>query len=287
MLNSSGAPTQLLHNCEGLMETTLRLRFLGQFGIFTAAGWHRGPSLKKGGELLQYLGTYPRRIATKDELAAAFWPELDADTVAHRIHLAASGARLYLRRHLNAPDAMVSVVGGYAWSLRTTIRSDIEDFFTLCRRGLRESLEAAVAIYEGEFLSGETAEWIQPMRIRCASIYACALELLARHAESDGDFPAALNAGLRLYDAERGHEGATRLIMRCFAALGQRDRAESQFTSLREYLHGRLGVEPSEETAMLAREIRLGAIPSPESEESRTRRVYREFAERNGPMMVV
>ena len=257
------------------MGTTLRFRFLGQFAIHTADGWRLGPPLKKGGELLQYLGTYPRRIATKDELATAFWPELDADAVAHRIHLASSGARAYLRRYLGAPEAMVCVVNGYAWSLGTTVHTDTEEFFTLCRRGTRESLEAAAAIYGGEFLSGETADWLQPMRIRCASIYACALELLARHAEADGDVPGALNAALKLYDAERGHEGATRSIMRCFAALGLRDRAESQFASLRDYLRGRLGVEPSEETATLAREIRSG------------RRVRGELVDRNAPMVVV
>jgi LuxR family transcriptional regulator, maltose regulon positive regulatory protein len=257
------------------MGTTLRLRFLGQFSLLTTDGWQLGPPLKKGGELLRYLGSYPRRIATRDELAAAFWPALDTDAVAHRIHLAASGARAYLRRHLGASDPIAYVVGGYAWSLGTAVQTDVEEFFTLCRQGSLESLEAAAAIYGGEFLSGESAEWLQPMRIRCASVYACALESLARVAEADRDFPAALDTGLKLYEAERGHEGATRLIMRCFAALGLRDRAESQFASLREYLRGRLGVEPSEETATLAREIRLG------------RRVHGEFAERNGPMMVV
>jgi LuxR family transcriptional regulator, maltose regulon positive regulatory protein len=247
------------------MRTTLRFRFLGQFWILTANGWQLGPPPKKGGELLQYLGTYPRRIATRDELAAAFWPDFDPDTVAHRIHLAASGARAYLRRHLGTPDALISVAGGYAWSLGVAIHTDVEEFFTLCRQGTRQSLEAAVSTYGGEFLSGEVADWLQPMRIRCASIYACALELLARHAEADRDFPSALHAAFRLYEAERGHEGATRSIMRCFAALGQRDRAENQFVCLREYLHGRLGVEPSEETATLAREIRLGAVPQPEA----------------------
>jgi DNA-binding SARP family transcriptional activator len=245
-----------------MKAATLEFRFLGQFSFLGARGWQPGPSLKKGGELLRYLGTYPRRIATKEELAAAFWPELDADAVAHRIHLAASGARTYLRLSLGAPDALVSVVGGYAWNVNATIRSDVEEFFTLCRRGSPQSLEAAVVLYGGEFLAGETADWLQPMRIRCASVYACALESLARYAEADGDLPAALNAGFKLFDAERGHEGASRLIMRCFAALGQRDRAERQFESLREYLRARLGVEPTEETAALAREIKLGAIPS-------------------------
>ena len=87
----------------------LEFRFLGQFSIRGPGGWQAGPSLKKGGELLQYLGIYPRRIATKDELAAAFWPELDPEAVAHRLHLAASGARGYLRRMLGASDAIVAV----------------------------------------------------------------------------------------------------------------------------------------------------------------------------------
>ncbi len=253
---------------------SLELRFLGQFSIRGAQGWQPGPSLKKGGELLQYLGTYPRRIATKDELAAAFWPGLEPEDVAHRLHLAASGARAYLRGRLDACDALISVPGGYAWSPNTTIGSDIERFLAYCKNRASQSLESAVALYGGEFLAGESADWLQPMRVQCASAYACALETLAHQAEASGDFPAALSAAFKLHDAERGHEGATRLIMRCFAALGQRERAECQYQSLREYLRARLGVEPTHETTALAQEIRLG------------RRVYGESGERTGAMMV-
>jgi two-component SAPR family response regulator len=255
-------------------RVSLELRFLGQFSIRVAEGWQPGPSLKKGGELLQYMGTYPRRIATKDELAAAFWPSLEPEAVAHRLHLAASGARTYLRDRLQACDALISVLGGYAWTANTTIRSDVEQFLAYCRTSTSQSLEAAVALYGGDFLAGETADWLQPMRVRCASAYACALERLGHQAELSGDFPAALSAAFKLHDAERGHEGAARLIMRCFAALGQRERAESQYESLREYLRARLGVEPALETTTLAREIRFG------------RRVCGESSERSEAMMV-
>lgn len=252
----------------------LEFRFLGQFSIRGLGGWQSGPSLKKGGELLQYLGIYPRRIATKDELAAAFWPELDPETVAHRLHLAASGARGYLRRILGGSDAIVAVTGGYAWSINASVRSDAETFLALCKCDEPESLETAIALYGGEFLAGETADWLQPMRVRCAAAYACALEALAQRAEAARDYAGALSAGFKLQDAERGHEGATRLIMRCFAALGLRDRAELQYESLCDYLRQRLGVEPTLETTALARQLKSG------------RRVYGEFAERGDVMMV-
>jgi DNA-binding SARP family transcriptional activator len=259
---------------QNLPYIEVEFRFLGQFSIHGKAGWEPGPSLKKGGELLQYLGAYPRRIATKDELASAFWPDLDPETVAHRLHLAASGARGYLRRLLDLPDAIVAVTGGYAWTPHACVRSDVEEFLDLCKSDAPASLERAVALYGGEFLAGETADWLQPMRVRCAVAYACALESLAHRAEAVHDFPTALSAAIKLHDAERGHEGATRLIMRCFAALGQRDRAERQYESLCEYLRLRLGVEPTHETTALARQIRSG------------RRVYGELAERAEVMMV-
>jgi DNA-binding SARP family transcriptional activator len=256
------------------LNVGLEFRFLGQFSIRGLGGWQPGPSLKKGGELLQYLGIYPRRIATKDELAAAFWPELDPEAVAHRLHLAASGARGYLRHLLGGADAIVAVTGGYAWSTNASVRSDVEAFLALCRSDEPESLETAITLYGGEFLAGETADWLQPTRVRCAAAFACALEALAQRAEAARDFPAALSAGFKLQDAERGHEGATRLIMRCFAALGLRDRAERQYESLRDYLRQRLGVEPTHETTALARQLKSG------------RRVYGEFAERGDVMMV-
>ena len=124
----------------------LRFRFFGHFGIRAGEDWCAGPAPKKGRDLLQYLGAYPRRVATRDELAAAFWPGTEPEDVAHRIHLAASGARKYLRDMLAGRDAIVCVPGGYVWHSSVDVRSDAEELLALCRTGTVDSLESAAAL---------------------------------------------------------------------------------------------------------------------------------------------
>jgi DNA-binding SARP family transcriptional activator len=242
----------------------LEFRYLGHFALRGGGEWHPGPSPKKGRDLIQYLGAYPRRVGTREQLAAAFWPELETDAVAHRVHLAASGARAYLRHVLAGYDAIHRVASGYAWSSRLTISSDVDEFLTCCRSGTPDALRSAVALYGGAFLAGELAEWLQPLRIRCATAYECALERLAEFAAAGGDHASALSYGLQLVDTEPAHEGATRLVMRSFAALGQRHRALERFDGLREYLRKHLGVEPTDETSSLA--LLLAAQPHDVSE---------------------
>lgn len=236
--------------------TQLHVRFFGHFAIRSEAGWRSGPAPKKGRDLLQYLGAYPRRVATRDELAVAFWPGAEPEDMAHRIHLAASGARKYLREMLAGHDAIECVPGGYVWHPSVKISSDAEELLALCHTGTIENLEAAAMLYGGEFLAGEVADWLQPLRVRCASAYGVAIERLADHAMQRGDFATALSYGLQLVEAEPGHEGATRVVMHCFTSLGQRMRALERYEALAAYLQRHLGVGPTTETVALAADLR-------------------------------
>ncbi|MGP6159685.1 MAG: AfsR/SARP family transcriptional regulator [Vulcanimicrobiaceae bacterium] len=237
------------------MPSRLQFRFLGPFAIGCDGAWHLGPPPKKGRELIQYLAVYPRRVATPEDMAAAFWPDFELDEVRHRIHLAASGARVFLRRVLNGLDALVCSNGGYSWNPAVSVESDIERFIDCSRHGTLEGYRNAVELYEGEFLAGESADWLQPMRVRLATARALALEALAEHALAAGDHARAISLGLELVEAEPGHETGTRLVMRCFAQLGQRTRALEQYARLERYLAEQIGVEPTEETWALAQQV--------------------------------
>ncbi len=239
------------------MQTVeIRFRFFGLFAIRSNGEWQSGPAPKKGREFLQYLGSHPRRVATRDDLADAFWPGADLDSVTHRIHLAASGARRYLRQMLGGFDAIECVPGGYAWSPTVRVASDVDELFAFSRVGDRDSLKAVGALYEGEFLTGEVGDWLLPLRVRCAAAFATATADLAGDAMERGEYGAALAYGLHLVEWEPGHESARRLVMRCFAALGQRARAWEQYETLCEYLQAHLGVGPTAETAELAQALR-------------------------------
>lgn len=230
----------------------LEFRLLGRFGIRSAGAWHAGPPPKKGGWLLQYLAAYPRRMATRDQLAAAFWPSCSSEDVSHRIHLAASGARSYLRSLFGPSQALEFAGSGYCWAAHVRIVSDADWLLDCTREDTFESHRRAIGLYGGEFLSGETADWLQPMRVRLATARDRALESLAVYFIERNEWIKALDHALELIESECGHEAATRLVMRCFMELGQPARALQQYRLLTSYLADQIGVAPSLETKKLA-----------------------------------
>jgi DNA-binding SARP family transcriptional activator len=237
--------------------TTIELRFLGRFAIRAGDRWHSAPSPKKGGWLLQYLGSYPDRVASRDELAAAFWPLCHSEDVAHRIHIAASGARAFLRR-LFGIDALECIGSGYSWHSNVRIVSDADTLLEHANSQSPDRFRLAAELYRGEYLAGETTEWLQRRRIKFAAVRAYVLQRLVEYLIADGDYVSALSFGLDLIDSERGHEAATRLVMRCFAQIGQPLRAMEQFRLLESHLADHLGVEPAQETASLRDELVFG-----------------------------
>jgi DNA-binding SARP family transcriptional activator len=235
----------------------LRVHSLGTFAYNGNGRWYNGPSFKRGRELLQYLASYPRTSVSRETLADAFWPDLDSEGIRHRLHLAVTGARAALRDALPDIDGLRCVSGSYAWNPAVQVDSDVDRFLAAARSGDRSAMEAAIGTYDGEFLAGETAEWIYPLRVRCATAYVTMLERLAETAAAEGDHGRALEFALRLVEADRGHEGAARLIMRSLAATGRRGAALAEYDALAKYLDKRLGISPSSETIAVRDDVIL------------------------------
>jgi DNA-binding SARP family transcriptional activator len=225
-------------------------------GAFRVGGQNRaGLQPKRGRELLQYLTLHPTRGVSRDRLSELFWPDLDARAVAHRLHIAASGARKFLKEILGGFDAIRCTQEGYAWHPGVCIVSDITRFMDLYRQGSMAAFKQAVALYAGDLFEGECRDWLQPERVKYSTIYASMLERLANGAFGEQDYGVALGYGLDLLAMDRAHEGASRLVMRCFGALGQRARAAAEYEALRQYLKRHLGVEPMGETARVLQSI--------------------------------
>jgi DNA-binding SARP family transcriptional activator len=201
------------------------------------------------------LALNPARTVSRARLSELFWPDLCADAVKHRLHIAASGARTFLREILNGVDAIRCTPEGYAWTPGLQVTSDISRFTDLYRNGSTEAMSEAVALYGGELFAGDQSDWLQPARVKYATMYATMLERLASEAFSSGSFETALHFGLDLLAADRAHEGASRLVMRSFSAVGRRGQAAAEYETLRAYLRKHLGIEPMPETTALIRTI--------------------------------
>ena len=234
----------------------LSVRCLGQFRLLANGVWQQGPPLKKGREFLAYLVTHRRRVATKEKLIEAFWPGVDGDEGAHRLHLAASGARCALRAFVPGADAVQSVPGGYLWNPSVPILSDVDTFLTCASTATIPSFESGVALYKGEFLAGDRGDWIEPLRIWYASRYLDMLVQLASDAAERGDYAKSIEYGLRIMESDPGHEAGARCVMLSFASVSRRSAALMHYEGLKSYLTRQMGVEPSRETTALWHRIR-------------------------------
>lgn len=226
----------------------LDFRCLGVFALAGENRWTSGFSRAHGREFLQYLVAHPKRSIARGVLFDSLWPDLDAAECSHRLHLAVSGARSALRALLRGLNPIVCADGAYGWHPAIEIGSDIEQLAACYRDGSVEAMERGVRGYCGEFLAGENAEWILPLRIRYEHMYVAMLERLARAAFDAGENAKATEYAFELVEVDPAHEGAARMLMRCLAKSGRRTTALSQYDKLLRYLDQRLSVKPMAET---------------------------------------
>jgi DNA-binding SARP family transcriptional activator len=230
---------------------TLSVTCFGHFRVAGTTGWEPGPEQKRAREVMQYLVLHPKSIAPRERLTDFLWPGETSDAVQHRLHAAVSGARTFLRRLLDGFNAIRCSDEGYSFHPKMQLVCDVGRFAELYRDGSTVAMKAAVSLYRGELLEGQDADWLRPARVKYACMYASMVERLANEAFAAHDFEPALHFALELLEVDRAHEGASRLVLRCFDALGRRGQAQGEYASLRAYLRKHLGIDPMPETTEL------------------------------------
>lgn len=144
--------------------------------------------------------------------------------------------------------------------LRATLSADLSAVTT-------ERLQAAVELYQGEFLAGFYVrnvpvfeEWVTRQREDLHDVAVRGLYMLAERYLAQGDTMRTLATTQRLLTLEPWHEAAHRLRMHGLALDGQPAAALAQYEQLRQRLADELGVQPSAETTVLYEKIRAGTF---------------------------
>lgn len=158
----------------------------------------------------------------RDALLAMFWPDSDAT----RARGSLKQAIFAIRRALGHLDA---ITGTDVLQLnREIVESDIDAFRSALDTG---NLDRAVALYNGPFLdavhirSGEFSRWRDVEAERLAQRYREALALLARGAESRGEFAAAVTFWRRLHTADPMSASVVTRLMGVLTQTGDRNAA--------------------------------------------------------------
>jgi two-component SAPR family response regulator len=241
----------------------LRVRALGgavvEFGeeALTAADW----GYAKPRELMFLLVSSPPM--TKDQIAAALWPDLARQQLGNALHTALRE----LRRAVGDPGWVVYANGHYRFDRARQHECDVTEFedSLLAARRARPAeaalphLQRAIGVYGGDFLDGMSAgEWALVRRDELRRAFESALLATGRLQTAAGRHQAAVTVFRRAVAHEPLNETAHRELMTSWARLGETARAVRHYEELTELLRGQVGVPPAPETTALYRRLSAG-----------------------------
>ncbi|WP_166038461.1 BTAD domain-containing putative transcriptional regulator [Sphingosinicella sp. YJ22] len=245
-----------------------KLKLLGDCLLSSPSGHPTRLSTRKSLALMAYLAVQPDRRARRQRLSDLLWEDADADQ--GRLHVRKA---LWLLRSESAKadsDAPAPVAGDGEWLAIPDglVATDVDDFLLAADAAGDdpERLEAAAALYAGDFLGGFAIrnapafeDWVEVERQRLREAALSVLRrLLAAYGERPDASEPAMRAALRLLILDPLEEHAHRTVMRAHARQGRAAAALTHYHGLRETLTRELGVDPEPQTQALFREISAG-----------------------------
>ncbi|HEX7153755.1 MAG TPA: BTAD domain-containing putative transcriptional regulator [Thermoanaerobaculia bacterium] len=202
-------------------------------------------------ELLVFLAAHPEGC-TREEVGVAFWPDATTEQVKNSFHVTLHR----LRKLLGRPDAIACESGRYRIGIPHAV--DSRRFETALSAALRapEQLEAALALYDGDYLQGDDAgEWCLPIRAHLRQLYLRGMYAHGQALEARGRWVDAAEAYTRVLAREPFHEAAARQLMLCHAKRGSRSESLLVYRQLEQRLRDDLQAIPENETVAVYRRI--------------------------------
>src|SRR6478735_7875366 len=247
----------------------VRIRLLGGFDVevddrpVPATAWR----LRKSSELVKLLALTSDHRIHREQVIEQLWPERPPDAGVNNFHQALHVARVALGA-VGKDDAQRILAlreGVLGFSPRVELWVDAEAFAAAAREAtVAGDVAKAVAardLYRGELLADDRyAAWAEAPREALGQDYRAVLARLADLQERDGDRDAAVASLRTLLEHDPADEAAHRDLMRLYALLDRRLPALRQFERLRTVLGRELGVEPSDESEQLYRQILEGRL---------------------------
>jgi DNA-binding SARP family transcriptional activator/tetratricopeptide (TPR) repeat protein len=267
------------------LPAKLQLRLLGTFDArLDGVPLERFRSAKVRA-LLAYLGVEAGRANRREALATLLWGEYPDANAQQSLSQALTNLRSLLAPLAvpGTPSEPLLSITGQSVQLQLDPQRlwvDVHAFDSLLATAdrqhssaleeidLADSLEEAVALYQGPFLAGLSLpdsrgfeEWLMLHREQRHQAMMLTLERLGHHHLVKGRTELVRNCARRQLALEPWSESAHQTMMLALALEGQRGAALQQYEACFRTLGEELGIEPSVETKALARQIRDG-VPS-------------------------
>src|SRR5262245_1088704 len=228
--------------------------------------------------LLIYLAVEAQQPHRRERLVGLLWPESAEGAARRSLNQALYNLRQAIGDQTATPPYLHIRRDELQFNSASEHTLDVATFTTLldtCERHPHQRIEScpacaqrlqqAAALYRGSFLeqfsvadSEAFEEWTLVKREALHRRALHSLAQLADHHEARGEYQAARRYAARQLELDAWREEAHRQLMRALALNGERSAALAEYESCRHILADELGVEPSEETTALYRQIQAG-----------------------------
>ncbi|PPK63136.1 BTAD domain-containing putative transcriptional regulator [Actinokineospora auranticolor] len=220
--------------------------------------WRAG----KARSLFQYLLVHRDRVVLRDKLHEVLWPHSDWSPNSSSLKVAMHALRQILQ---TSPDGTntsgVRIVHqdfGYAL-YADGISVDVDEFEAMVEAGRAAdkvgdtpravaAYRAAMEVYQGDFLPGDSADWIVEQREWCKSLALRALDRLSTEAARVGDFDQLVRWCRRTIELDPYRESAYQMVMSAHGRFGELAAVRRWHDMCTRRLAEELGVRPNQET---------------------------------------
>lgn len=252
-----------VHPTEPATFADLTINMLGPVRIFrdvekqfAADAW----TTKRARDILCFIATSRHRRVAKDVLIDTFWPDDDQTVVEKNFHPTISHIRKALNsRQTFKQNFLIFRDGAYQLDPALSCRIDTEEFERLIAEAetakrdkdnaaLRERLDAANALYQGDFMDGNYDDWAEELRHYYSEQHSRVLGALAKLSFAEKRWAATITLAEQILEADPFREDIHRLIMKTHGAQGKPASVKKHFDSMAELMKKELGIEPSAET---------------------------------------
>jgi DNA-binding SARP family transcriptional activator len=221
----------------------------------------------RGKAIFKYLLLNRKHPVARGSLMERFWPEAEPEAARNSLNVAMHRLRRALGR-----DGFAFVLfsdGHYRLNPKLVVSTDADAFLAHAARasdlerdedldGAVREYTACVALYQGELLAEDRHdydEWLLPLRQQLRDRYLHVLDRLGRIHFERRDVPSCTTTCGKMLAVDACNEGAHRMLMRCYARLGQPQLAQRQYQTCIQALNRELGIPASPETTELYRQI--------------------------------
>ncbi len=219
-----------------------------------------------------------RRTVSRDEAAAALWPDLTPEKQASNLRVSLSRLRSILEPDRGRDDPPSYVIAtGPKLMLSDTVQIDADEFDELIEEALATDRAGApaeaIALYEkalvmvrGQYLADMDTTWASITRIRLDSVARTAMTRLAELQLAGGEPEKALKWAAKAHSENALDERAGRLMILSLLATGDRAGAASVAQVLRHALQ-QAPLSPEAETRRAFERVGIETItnsPRPE-----------------------